>query len=68
MRFASRFHCGRLYLLPVGRIIGGEPDQGGPDVQRLKKFGFEIEGTRRADAFRAGKFVDSLMMARVRLD
>jgi L-phenylalanine/L-methionine N-acetyltransferase len=37
-------------------------------IRLYKKFGFEIEGTRRADAFRAGKFVDSLMMARVRLD
>jgi putative acetyltransferase len=36
-------------------------------IRLYKKFGFEIEGTRRADAFRAGKFVDSLMMARVRL-
>jgi L-phenylalanine/L-methionine N-acetyltransferase len=37
-----------------------------PGIRLYKKFGFEIEGTRRADAFRAGKFVDSLMMARVR--
>ena len=36
-----------------------------PGIRLYKKFGFEIEGTRRADAFRAGKFVDSLMMARV---
>jgi putative acetyltransferase len=39
-----------------------------PGIRLYQKFGFEIEGTRRADAFRAGKFVDSLMMARVRLD
>jgi putative acetyltransferase len=39
-----------------------------PGIRLYKKFGFEIEGTRRADAFRAGKFVDSLMMARLRLD
>jgi L-phenylalanine/L-methionine N-acetyltransferase len=38
-----------------------------PGIRLYKKFGFEIEGTRRADAFRAGKFVDSLMMARVRM-
>jgi L-phenylalanine/L-methionine N-acetyltransferase len=38
-----------------------------PGIRLYKKFGFEIEGTRRADAFRAGKFVDSFMMARVRL-
>jgi putative acetyltransferase len=38
-----------------------------PGIRLYKKFDFEIEGTRRADAFRAGKFVDSLMMARVRL-
>jgi L-phenylalanine/L-methionine N-acetyltransferase len=37
-----------------------------PGIRLYRKFGFEIEGTRRADAFRAGKFVDSLMMARVR--
>jgi L-phenylalanine/L-methionine N-acetyltransferase len=39
-----------------------------PGIRLYKKFGFEIEGSRRADAFRAGKFVDSLMMARLRLD
>ena len=37
-----------------------------PAIRLYKKFGFEVEGTRRADAFRDGKFVDSLMMARVR--
>ena len=37
-----------------------------PAIRLYKKFGFEVEGTRRADAFRDGKFVDCLMMARVR--
>jgi putative acetyltransferase len=37
-----------------------------PAIRLYKKFAFEVEGTRRADAFRDGKFVDSLMMARVR--
>ena len=37
-----------------------------PAIGLYRKFGFEVEGTRRADAFRDGKFVDSLMMARVR--
>jgi L-phenylalanine/L-methionine N-acetyltransferase len=36
-----------------------------PGIRLYRKFGFEVEGTRRADAFRAGKLVDSLMMARV---
>jgi L-phenylalanine/L-methionine N-acetyltransferase len=39
-----------------------------PAIRLYKKFGFEVEGTRRADAFRDGKFVDCLMMARVRGD
>jgi putative acetyltransferase len=37
-----------------------------PAIRLYKKSGFEVEGTRRADAFRDGKFVDTLMMARVR--
>ena len=35
-------------------------------VRLYKKFGFVIEGTRRADAFRDGIFVDSYAMARLR--
>jgi L-phenylalanine/L-methionine N-acetyltransferase len=38
-----------------------------PAIRLYKKFGFEVEGTRRADSFRDGKFVDVLMMARVRV-
>jgi putative acetyltransferase len=38
-----------------------------PAIRLYKKFGFEAEGTRRAEAFRDGEFVDALMMARVRL-
>ena len=39
-----------------------------PAVALYKKFGFAIEGTRRMDAFRDGKFADSYMMARLRSD
>jgi putative acetyltransferase len=35
-------------------------------MRLYKKFGFEIEGTRRCDAFRDGAFADSYAMARVR--
>ena len=37
-----------------------------PAITLYKKFGFEIEGTRRAEAFREGRFVDAYGMARVR--
>ena len=37
-----------------------------PAIALYKKFGFVIEGTRRADAFRDGAFVDSYMMARLK--
>jgi len=37
-----------------------------PAIRLYRKFGFEIEGTRRADAFRDGRFVDSFAMARLR--
>jgi len=37
-----------------------------PAVRLYRKFGFEIEGRRRADAFRDGAFVDSFAMARLR--
>ena len=36
-----------------------------PAIRLYKKFGFEIEGTRRADAFRDGVYVDSYAMARL---
>ncbi len=35
-------------------------------IALYQKFGFEIEGTLRAYAFRDGQFVDSYMMARLR--
>jgi L-phenylalanine/L-methionine N-acetyltransferase len=35
-------------------------------IRLYKKFGFEVEGTRRRDAFRDGKYVDSFSMARLR--
>ena len=37
-----------------------------PAIRLYRKFGFEVEGTRRSDAFRDGRFVDSFAMARVR--
>ena len=37
-----------------------------PALRLYQKFGFEIEGRRRADAFRDGAFVDSFAMARLR--
>jgi L-phenylalanine/L-methionine N-acetyltransferase len=37
-----------------------------PAIRLYKKFGFEIEGTRRAAAFRDGAFVDDHVMARLR--
>ena len=35
-------------------------------IALYKRFGFAIEGTRRADAFRDGAYVDSYAMARLR--
>ena len=37
-----------------------------PAIRLYRKFGFVVEGTRRADAFRDGEYVDSLFMARLR--
>jgi putative acetyltransferase len=37
-----------------------------PALRLYRKFGFEIEGTRRRDTFRDGKYVDSFAMARLR--
>jgi L-phenylalanine/L-methionine N-acetyltransferase len=37
-----------------------------PAIGLYRKFGFQVEGTRRADAFRDGKYVDSFEMARLR--
>jgi putative acetyltransferase len=36
-----------------------------PAIGLYRKFGFEVEGTRRADTFRDGKYVDSFEMARL---
>jgi L-phenylalanine/L-methionine N-acetyltransferase len=36
-----------------------------PAIALYRKFGFEVEGTRRADTFRDGKYVDSFEMARL---
>ncbi len=35
-------------------------------IRLYKKFGFEVEGTRRKDVFRDGQYVDSFAMARLR--
>jgi putative acetyltransferase len=37
-----------------------------PALRLYRKFGFEVEGTFRADAFRDGRYVDSFAMARLR--
>jgi putative acetyltransferase len=37
-----------------------------PAIALYKRFGFEVEGTRRAAAFRDGAFVDDYVMARLR--
>jgi L-phenylalanine/L-methionine N-acetyltransferase len=37
-----------------------------PAIRLYRKFGFEVEGTLRADTFRDGTYVDSLFMARLR--
>ena len=37
-------------------------------ITLYRKFGFEVEGTLRDYAFRDGRFIDSLLMARVRTE
>jgi L-phenylalanine/L-methionine N-acetyltransferase len=37
-----------------------------PAIRLYQKFGFEMEGTRRGDVFRDGRYVDSYAMARLR--
>lgn len=37
-----------------------------PAIALYRKFGFEVEGTLRKDAFREGEYVDSHVMARLR--
>jgi L-phenylalanine/L-methionine N-acetyltransferase len=38
-----------------------------PAIKLYKTFGFQVEGTQVCGAFRDGRYVDTLMMARVRL-
>jgi L-phenylalanine/L-methionine N-acetyltransferase len=38
-----------------------------PAIKLYKKFGFQVEGTQIGSAFRDGRYMDTLMMARVRL-
>ena len=35
-------------------------------IRLYKRFGFEVEGTHRADTFRAGKYIDTFFMARLK--
>lgn len=51
-----------LYRLELDVYTDNEPA-----IKLYKKFGFQIEGTRVAKAFRDGKFVDTYAMARLRL-
>ena len=37
-----------------------------PAIRLYERFGFEREGVLRQHAFRAGQYVDSIMMARLR--
>lgn len=46
--------------------LGVYPDNE-PAIKLYKKFGFQVEGTQGGYAFRDGQYVDTLMMARVRL-
>lgn len=36
-----------------------------PAIRLYRRFGFEVEGTQRDFAFRAGRYVDALLMARL---
>jgi putative acetyltransferase len=38
-----------------------------PAIALYRKFGFEVEGTHRVYALRAGRYVDAFAMARIRL-
>jgi L-phenylalanine/L-methionine N-acetyltransferase len=46
--------------------LGVYPDNE-PAIKLYKKFGFQVEGTEIGSAFRDGQYMDTLMMARVRL-
>ena len=46
--------------------LGVYPDNQ-PAIKLYKKFGFQVEGTQIGSAFRDGEYMDTLMMARVRL-
>ena len=38
-----------------------------PAIRLYRKFGFEVEGTLRANAFRGGVYIDSHIMARLKV-
>ena len=46
--------------------LGVYPDNE-PAIKLYKKFGFKVEGTQIGSSFRDGEYMDTLMMARVRL-
>jgi len=46
--------------------LGVYPDNE-PAIKLYKRFGFQVEGTQIASAFRDGEYMDTLMMARIRL-
>jgi len=54
--------------LGLRRLELGVYTDNAPAVALYRKFGFEIEGMERADAFRDGAFVDAYIMSRLRGD
>jgi putative acetyltransferase len=52
--------------LNISRLQLGVFCDNAPALALYKKFGFEIEGTERADVFRDGAYVDGYVMARLR--
>jgi len=53
--------------LNLSRLELGVYHDNEPAIKLYKKFGFQVEGTEIGSAFRDGQYMDTLMMARVRL-
>jgi putative acetyltransferase len=53
--------------LNLSRLELGVYTDNEPAIKLYKKFGFQVEGTEIGSAFRDGEYMDTLMMARVRL-